>query len=109
MNGQPQCTLGGAFQRVRHTSRQKYIIAGLKSNDLSTDVEDRFTLHEENPFILRLDVLAGCDGRRADDALHNEVVVAEERIEALSFSRRLCIGEEVVVSHPSMPFRIDRR
>lgn len=103
MNGQPQCTLGGALYRMWHPCRQEQVIAGRERHGLSGDVKDSFAFDEYNPFIVRLNVLTRSDGRRTDDALNDKVLVAEERIEALSLMRRLCIREEVMSSHVSAP------
>ena len=101
MNGQPQCAVGGALHRVRHVGRQKQVIAGCEYNRLSGDLKDGFAFDKYHPFIVRLNVLTGSNGRRTDDSLNDKVLVAEERIEALSFMGRLCIGKEVVSSHAS--------
>ena len=101
MQGQPHGTVGGALHRVRHSCRQKQVIAGCEYDRLSGDVQDSFAFDEYHPFIVRLNVLTGSNGRITDDSLNDKVLVAEERIEALSFMGRLCISEEVVNSHAS--------
>ena len=77
------------------------MIAGCECNRLPGDLKDGLAFDEYHPFVVRLNVLTGSDGRRADDSPNDKVLVAEERIEALSFIGRLCIGEEIVGSHAS--------
>lgn len=86
---------------MRDTGRQEQVIAGCECERLVGDAKGGFTLDEEYPFILRLNVLTGRDDRRADDSLNDQVLMTEERIEALSLIRRLCVGKEVVNSHTS--------
>ncbi len=62
MNSQPHGTLRGALHRVRYACRQEQIIAGFECNGLSGDLKDSFAFDEDNPFILRLNVLTGSDG-----------------------------------------------
>jgi hypothetical protein len=101
MNGQPHGAVGGALHRMRDACRQEQIVAGRECHRLSADLQDSFAFEEYDPFIMRLNVLTGCDGRRTDDALNDKVPVAEERIEALSLMRGLCIGKEILNLHAS--------
>lgn len=101
MNGQPHGTVGGALYRMRHACRQEEIIAGRERPGLSGDSDDGFACNEYHPFVVRLNVFTRSDGRRTDDSFNDKVLMSEERIEALSFLRRLYIGEEVVGWHTS--------
>lgn len=86
---------------MRNAGRQKYMIPFLEGMQLSFHPEIRLPSHQQHPFILGLNIFMRRDGGRTDDSLDKEILVIQDRVEALAFLRGCGIVEEIGSFHGS--------
>lgn len=101
MYGQPHRPLRGTLDGMRNAGWQEQVVPRLERYGLPGDLKHGFPLEKQNPFVLKLHVLLGRDGCGADDALNDQVPVAEDRVEAFALFRRLGIREKIAGFHVS--------
>lgn len=107
MHCQPDRTVRDTPNNVARVGGQEQVVAGMKLDSFTRNLESRLALKEHNPLIVVLYVLHWSRGRRTDDALNNEVPVSENRLEALPRQRGFCVSVQVSNMHDCEGLRHD--
>ena len=84
MHSQPHRPFGHGLDGVCSTSGQEQVISGFQHYRFAGELHFGFSAQQYDPLVLRLNVCAGRETSRTDDALDEKIPVREENVEALA-------------------------
>jgi hypothetical protein len=84
MDSQPYSTFRRGLDDVYGTRGQEQMVARFQDNSLARHLNFRLAANENDPLVLRLNILFRSDVRGTHDSLDHEVLVCEKNVKALA-------------------------